>query len=130
MVKRFKRSLRRLSKEEIIKIKRRRIIAFLLGLSAGILFFFNYRNLIIAGLGTVGSLLVVFLYFYFKDTLKESARIKKIEDVFPDFLQLVSSNLRAGMTIDRSILISSRKEFAPLDEEILKVGKDITTGKA
>ena len=51
-----------------------------------------------------------------------------MELAFPDFLQLMSSNLRAGITIDRSLLLSSRKEFAPLDEEILKLGKDIVTG--
>ena len=41
----------------------------------------------------------------------------------------MSSNLRAGMTIDRAMLLSSRPEFAPLDEEILKTGRDITIGK-
>lgn len=75
------------------------------------------------------ALSVYFVYAYLKDYFKKSARIKKIEDVFPDFLQLMSSNLRAGMTIDRAMLLSSRPEFAPLDEEILKTGRDITIGK-
>ncbi|MBS3093825.1 type II secretion system F family protein [Candidatus Pacearchaeota archaeon] len=75
------------------------------------------------------SLSVFFVYEYLKEYFKTSARIKKIEDVFPDFLQLMSSNLRAGMTIDRAMLLSSRPEFAPLDEEILKTGRDITIGK-
>jgi len=52
-----------------------------------------------------------------------------MEAAFPDFLQLMSSNLRAGMTIDRALLLSSRKEFAPLDKEILSLGKDIVTGE-
>jgi archaeal flagellar protein FlaJ len=42
---------------------------------------------------------------------------------------MVSSNLRAGMTIDKSLILSARKEFEPLDEEIMKLGKDIVTGK-
>src|SRR4030042_1953205 len=33
------------------------------------------------------------------------------------------------MTIDKALLLSSRKEFAPLDEEILLLGKEIITGK-
>ena len=41
----------------------------------------------------------------------------------------MSSNLRAGITIDRSMLLSAREEFDPLDKEILKTGRDITTGK-
>jgi len=52
-----------------------------------------------------------------------------MEASFPDFLQLVSSNLRAGMTIDKALLLSSRKDFAPLDQEINLLGKDLVTGK-
>ena len=33
------------------------------------------------------------------------------------------------MTIDRALIICSRKEFAPLDKEILGLGKDIITGR-
>lgn len=62
-------------------------------------------------------------------SLKKLSRIKKLEAVFPDFLQLVASNLRAGMTVDRAMLLSAREEFAPLDREILQAGKDISTGK-
>jgi pilus assembly protein TadC len=51
-----------------------------------------------------------------------------MEEVFPDFIELVSSNLRAGMTVDKALLLSSRKEFSPLDIEILRLGKDILTG--
>ena len=70
-----------------------------------------------------------FLIFWFMNSLKLTARIRKIEHIFPDFLQSVSSNLRAGMTVDRAMVLSSRPEFDPLDKEILQVGKDISTGK-
>jgi len=50
-------------------------------------------------------------------------------EVFPDFISLMASNLRAGMTIDQAMLLSSREEFAPLDKQIVRVGKDIVTGK-
>src|SRR3989344_9693555 len=68
-------------------------------------------------------------YFFIKAKLKEAADLKKMEDVFPDFIELMASNLRAGMTIDQALLLSSRKEFSPLDKEILNLGKDIMTGK-
>lgn len=61
--------------------------------------------------------------------LKRTNEVKKMEDVFPDFLEMMSSNLRAGMTIDRALLLSAREEFAPLDKEIFKLGKDLVTGK-
>ena len=61
--------------------------------------------------------------------IKIDAEVKKMELVFPDFLEMMSSNLRAGMTIDRALLVSAREEFSPLDKEILKLGKDLVTGK-
>ena len=56
-------------------------------------------------------------------------RIRKMEEIFPDVISLMASNLRSGITIDRSFLLSARPEFYPLDEEILRTGRDITTGK-
>ena len=75
------------------------------------------------------AIILLQTYFFVKETLKQYNKIKKMESVFPDFIELMASNLRAGMTIDRALLLSSRKEFSPLDEEILILGKDIITGK-
>ena len=72
---------------------------------------------------------LVFVYFIVRKKLNYYNDIKKMEIAFPDFISLMSSNLRAGMTIDRALLLSSRKEFEPLDKEITKLGKDIVTGK-
>ena len=69
------------------------------------------------------------LFFYFKVSLKASERIKKMEDLFPDVISLMASNLRSGITIDRAFLLAARPEFDPLDKEILKTGKEITTGQ-
>jgi len=102
-----------------------------------------FISLIIAAVVSVGftflkispilSFLVAFfilqLIFYFRISLLASTRIKKMEDVFPDFIQLMSSNLRAGITVDRAFLSSARPELAPLDEEIQKTGAEIVTGK-
>ncbi len=79
------------------------------------------------------ALIVIFLvlqaFFYFRLSLRASSRIKKMELVFPDVIQLMASNLRAGMTIDRAFALSARPEFYPLDREINLAGKDIATGK-
>jgi archaellum biogenesis protein FlaJ (TadC family) len=98
-------------------------------LVGGVIYFFN-KNIYFA---TAGSLILFFalkIYFYFKKKLVISADIRRMEEVFPDFIELVSSNLRAGMTIDRALMASSRKEFDPLDKQILFLGKDIMTGKS
>ncbi len=101
---------------------------FVIALVFGALGFFLYRNLIISA-GVFGAVVLLFLlYGWIQVVLIKSTRVKKIEDAFPDFLQLVSSNLRAGMTIDKAMILSAREEFDPLDKEIMKAGKEIATG--
>ena len=57
------------------------------------------------------------------------AKAKFVEDVLPDALQLMASNLKAGLTTDKALLLSARPEFGPLKEEINLVGKEIAMGK-
>ena len=94
----------------------------------GSIFYFT-RNPINIGIAFVLIVSIFEFYRFIKKKLKISEDIKKMEEVFPDFISLMASNLRAGMTIDQAMLLSSREEFAPLDKEILMVGKDIVTGK-
>lgn len=101
------------------------IISLLLALGA-----FYFSSSWSTSLITLGaSFILLSTYALIQVKLAQSARIKKMELVFPDFLQLMASNLRAGLTIDRALLMSSREEFAPLDEEILALGKNLVTGK-
>ncbi len=69
------------------------------------------------------------IFFYIQTSLKAMNRIKKMENVFPDVISLMASNLRSGITIDKAFLLAARPEFYPLDQEILKTGRDITTGQ-
>jgi pilus assembly protein TadC len=52
-------------------------------------------------------------------------RKEEIEKVMPDFLHLISSNLRAGNTPFQALKASARNEFGPIKEHI-----DIATSKA
>lgn len=105
------------------------IIGVLIGIALGIAIFFLKKSILISLIIFVAFVVLFLLYFYFRKRLEESARKKKIEEIFPDFLQLMASNLRAGITIDRAMLLSARKEFEPLSREILKTGRDIAAGK-
>jgi len=102
------------------------ILSLILSIISSTVLYFLDVNILI-------SFLIVFIvlqfFFYFKVSLQATARITKMEDIFPDVLQLMSSNMRAGMTIDKALILSARKEFFPLDEEIMKTGKEIATGK-
>lgn len=116
--------------EEKSRMKKRLLISLIAAVLISTLILLFDKNWIIFIISFFVIIAFFFLYFYFKAKLQESSRVKKIEEVFPDFLQLMSSNLRAGITIDRAMLLSSKEEFYPLNEEILKAGKDITTGKS
>jgi len=58
--------------------------------------------------------LVAYLVVYFK----AEDRTKRVEEVISDALQLIASNVRAGMTPYQALKLAARKEFGPLKEEI------------
>ena len=99
--------------------------SFLLSVISSLVFYFLEINIFYS------FFLFFFFYaiFYFYASLTASTRIRKMETLFPEVISLMASNLRAGMTIDRAFLLSSRKDFAPLDEYIIKAGREITTGE-
>jgi pilus assembly protein TadC len=56
-------------------------------------------------------------------------RTKEVERVFPDFLQLASSNISAGMPIDRALWYAVRPNFGVLSKEIETVAKNTLAGQ-
>ena len=114
------------------KIKRRNtilihsIIALVLGAIVGIF----KKSVLLSASWFVGILAGLSIYHATKIKLDYYTRIKKMENAFPDFLQLMASNLRAGMPADQALLMSARKEFDPLDKEIAKLGKELMTGRS
>ncbi len=55
----------------------------------------------------------VYLFAYFKC----EERKEQVEKALPDFLQLMASNVRAGMTPFQAMRLSLREEFGPLKDE-------------
>jgi flagellar protein FlaJ len=101
------------------------IILFLNSTVIFLLFGFGAMSILL-GLG-VGFAVIVFTYLFFM--LIADSRANQIEKVLPDALQLISANVRAGMTIDRAIWLSARPEFGVLEEEIKMVGARTMGGK-
>jgi hypothetical protein len=105
------------------------VLFFGFGLSLSISFFlatfFNIPLLLMfAGLFI---LIQVSVYMYI--VIQVDAKANFVEDILPDVLQLMSSNLRAGLTTDQALLLSSRPEFGPFRDEIDMIGKEIAIGK-
>ncbi|MGV8169431.1 MAG: type II secretion system F family protein [Candidatus Nanoarchaeia archaeon] len=56
-------------------------------------------------------------------------RTKEIEEVLPEFLQLASANISAGMPIDRALWFAVRPKFGVLAKEIEDVAKSTMAGE-
>ena len=59
---------------------------------------------------------MLYIYLYFKSDNRKT----EIENVLPDALQLISSNMQAGLTPFEAIKAAARKEFGPLAQELNK----------
>ncbi len=71
--------------------------------------------IILLGLASFGMVhLLNYLLIYFK----VEKRIEHVEKVLPDQLQLMSNNIKAGLTPFNALKLSARKEFGALSEEI------------
>ena len=74
------------------------------------------------------TLLLLWLIFYVIIDLRIYQRRVGIEEVFPDFLQLTSANIRAGMPIDQALWHAIRPNFGVLAKEMEDVAKETMSG--
>lgn len=68
------------------------------------------------------------VYLYFSLIVKIYQRTKEIETILPDYLQLVSANLKGGMSFEKSLWVAIRPEFGIISKEITMVSKKVMTG--
>jgi pilus assembly protein TadC len=81
-------------------------------------------------LGFLLTVLLIWIIAYVWILLSIDSKSKFVENVLPDALQLMSSNIRAGLTTDRALLLSARSEFGPLADEIKRIGRETMTGRS
>ena len=99
------------------------LLSLVIAFNFGLLFDMSFLPL------AIGSFILIMFLVYIWLLLTADSKGKFIEKILPDALQLMSSNLRAGLTTDRALLLSARPEFGPFQDEINLVGKEITLGK-
>ncbi|MFH1721446.1 MAG: type II secretion system F family protein [Candidatus Altiarchaeota archaeon] len=76
----------------------------------------------------VALVLVFQLIMYYALLVKSEIRGRQIDEALPDFLQLMSANIKAGAPVHKAIFVSTRPEFGKLNEEIERSGKEMLTG--
>jgi pilus assembly protein TadC len=67
---------------------------------------------------SVLAFLLVQFFIYMVVYYKMKARTDRIEKSLPDMLQLIASNLRAGMTPYHAMKMAAKEEFGPLKDEL------------
>ena len=72
------------------------------------------------------TLFILLVYFYLD--LKIFYRTKKMEEELPDFMQVLSSNLKGGMTFESALWAAVKPRFGILGSEMAKTSKKVMTG--
>ena len=75
---------------------------------------------------TLSLVSILLIYFYLD--LKIYQRTKKMEEQLPDFLELLSANLKGGMTFEKALWSSIKPRFTILSVEMGKAAKQVMTG--
>jgi pilus assembly protein TadC len=71
---------------------------------------------------------MISVYIYFDLTIKIFKRTKEIETILPEYLQVVSSNLKGGLSFEKSLWNAINPEFSIVAKEITIVSKKVMTG--
>lgn len=117
----YKDFIKLLEKNYNVEIKLGKLFCFLIFiyLTTNIIFYYYFNQYFIWSI-SIG--IIVFISIIFIDYIliyfKVEDRKEHIEKVMPDFLHLVSSNMRAGYTPFQALKSSAREEFGPLKREI------------
>lgn len=75
---------------------------------------------------SLATFFILVIYFYVD--LRIYLRTRKMEEMLPDFLQVVSSNLKGGLTFERALLSAIKPRFSILANEMAEVSKKVMTG--
>lgn len=98
---------------------------------AGIAFFFTpffTSNELVQAAAAPATLIVFLACFYLYLLITADTRAHRIEEILPDMLQIISANMKAGMTMENAIWSAARPEFGPLRDEIKRVSADTFGG--
>ncbi len=71
-------------------------------------------------------LFIMLVYFYLD--IKIYFRTKQMEEQLPDFLQVLSANLKGGMTFEHALWSAIKPRFGILGSEMAKTSKKVMTG--
>lgn len=105
------------------------VIGVILTLGISGLIFWLTKNFIYIAIGAGLAVMAYYLLISTIVSMLSDRRARFAEEVLPDALLLMASNLRSGLPTDEAITLSSRPEFGFLAEKINEAGRAIATGE-
>jgi len=100
-------------------------VGLAIAISVNLLIFFKINPML-----SFFATLLAFLggvYFWLDQTAGKEG--KQAERVFPDVLELISSNIKAGLTTERALFASARPEFGVISDELKVASREIMSGQ-
>jgi pilus assembly protein TadC len=96
----------------------------------------NLKYLLLTGLSTFFIITFIILFFcgiiiifiYFALDIIIFNRTRQLEEILPDFFEVVSSNLKGGLSFERSLWLGIKPRFGILSQEIAIASKKVMTG--
>jgi pilus assembly protein TadC len=116
-----------------IQVGEKRFVGFIMVFGLGIAIAMALNLSIFFGMDPVFSFFVTFMafvggiYFWLSRTADKEG--KQVERLLPDVLELIASNIKSGLTTERSLFASARSEFGVLSEELKTASKEIMSGR-
>jgi archaellum biogenesis protein FlaJ (TadC family) len=94
-----------------------------------IIYFITSANPLLCFVGGIASagIFIALIYSYFE--YKIDGRKTKMENLFPDYLQIASANLRSGISLDRAMLLAARPEFGFFSEDVKEMNRRVFGGE-
>ena len=74
----------------------------------------------------LSGLVIMLIYFYLD--IRIFQRTQELEDQLPDYLQIVASNLKGGLTFENALWAAIKPQFRILANEMAEVAKKVMTG--
>lgn len=129
VVKAFQKELRYVG----IQVNETRFVGFIALFGFGIAIAISVNLYLFFDISPILSFILIFLGFgggiYYWLSQVADSEGKVVEKTLPDVLELISSNVRSGLTAERALFTSARPEFGVLSEELKKASKEIMSGE-
>lgn len=88
----------------------------------------HVQILLAGGLGVTGWVLFAAIIYLILE-YRIDRRKTRVEEILPDYFMLTAANLRSGISLDRSLLLAAKPEFAPLSEDMKELARKLFSGE-